>query len=452
MHDLATTTLPESSTSAVRLPPGPTSLGPWFGLRFWPWRVRVVAECARRYGDVFSLRVPVYGHTVVVTNPEHARQVFTASPHDVGRALPNLDGLFGSGSVFGLDGAHHLRRRRLLAPAFHGRSIKNYQDIFIEETLHATQSWPEGQEFAALPSMMQIGLKAILRTVFGAQGAQIEELQQEVPPLVTLGSRLAMMPIPRTMRRRMRGHWSPWGRFAEHRRRYDDAIDRLIDDVTADPNFDSRDDILTLLLKSRYDDGSALTRKEISDELLTLLAAGHETTGATLAWVFERITRHPQVLAKLSAEAMTEDNAYRQAVIAETQRARTVIDFVGRRVDSPHLQLGQWRIPRGTTIIVALAHLHGRSHEYPDPLRFAPERFIGERPPSFGWLPFSAGTRRCLGAVYANVEMDTVLRTVLRTFTIEPTTACDEKLHGRGVTFTPKNGARIVVHRQPLNA
>jgi cytochrome P450 len=191
-----------------------------------------------------------------------------------------------------------------------------------------------------------------------------------------------------------------------------------------------------------------MSRSDIGDELLTLLAAGHETTASTLGWAFERVVRHPQVLARLVEEAATDDNEYRQATILEVQRARTVIDFAGRHVHAPTFQLGDWVIPQGTSIVVAIAQLHNRAEDFAAPDRFDPQRYIGTRPPTFAFVPFGGGTRRCVGAVFANVEMDVVLRTVLRHFVIDTTTAPDEKAHSRGVAFTPKDGGRINVHRR----
>ncbi len=202
------------------------------------------------------------------------------------------------------------------------------------------------------------------------------------------------------------------------------------------------------MLRSTYDDGSRMSRKDIGDELLALLAAGHETTASTLSWAFERVTRHPDLLAALVAEAEDAGGELRQATILEVQRARTVIDFAARHVYAPQYQLGQWMIPRGQSILVNIAQMHANPDIFPDPQRFDPQRFIGGRPSTFGWIPFGGGTRRCVGAAFANMEMDVVLRTVLRNFTIEPTTAAGERLFCRGVAYTPKNGGRIVVHRR----
>lgn len=434
----------DHAVRSQKLPPAvplPKSLQ---GIAFIASRRWTLTTATRRYGDVFRLNIPVFGRTVVVSDPVLAKQVFSANPDDVGNIQPNLSRVLGPGSVFALDGAEHRRRRKLLTPPFHGKSIKNYEKIFEEETLAEAANWPEGREFPTLEPMMRITLNAILRAVFGAEGEHLDELRRIIPPWVTLGSRVATLPTPS----RNYGRFSPWGRLAAYRRCYDEVIGRLIDKVQADPHFEERDDVLALLLRSTYEDGTAMTRQDIADELLTLLAAGHETTASTMGWVFERITRHPEVLARLAAEADTDENTYRQATILEVQRARTVIDFSGRRVYAPTLELGDWVIPRGYSIVVSISQLHERSAEFPRPDEFDPDRFVGSRPPMFAWLPYGGGTRRCVGAVFANVEMDVVLRTVLRHFTLETTTAPDEKVHSRGVAYTPKDGGRVTLHRR----
>jgi len=432
---------------AVRLPPTARIPKLLCGFIFAISRRGMIKRLARRYGSVFTLNIPIYGRVVIVGDSQLAKQIFTTGPEELGNIQPNLSRLFGSGSVFALDGDDHRRRRRLLAPPFHGKSMKNYEAIIEEETLRETANWPEGRPFPTLPSMMHITLNAILRAVFGADGAELDELRRLIPPWVTLGSRLAAMPKPE----RTYGRFSPWGRLAEWRRQYDIVIDKLISAERADPNFAERTDVLALMLRSTYEDGSAMSRKDIGDELLTLLAAGHETTASTLGWAFERLTRHPDVLAALVEEADNggqDCNELRQATILEVQRARTVIDFAARRVYPPVFQLGEWGIPRGDSIIVSIAQIHDDPDIYPDPERFDPQRYIGGKPSTFAWIPFGGGTRRCVGAAFANMEMDVVLRTVLRHFTIETTTAPGERWHCRGVAYTPKDGGRIVVHRR----
>ncbi|ORA23578.1 cytochrome P450 [Mycobacterium aquaticum] len=438
-----TVTVVQPEITEARIPPGPRIPVVLQGAGYALARRWMVKRISRRYGDIFTLRLPMFGRTVIVAEPQLAKQLFQANTEDVGNVQPNLSRILGSGSVFALDGTDHRRRRKLLTPPFHGKSIRNYEAIFEEETLREAANWPEGREFETLEPMMRITLNAILRAVFGADGEQLDELRRIIPPWVTLGSRLAVLPNPT----RDYGRFSPWARLARYRSQYDAVIDQLIERIESDPEFEHRDDILALLLRSTYEDGSAMSRKDIGDELLTLLAAGHETTASTLGWAFERISRHPEVLAELVAEAATDGNEYRQATILEIQRVRTVIDFAGRHVYAPAFELGDWVIPQGYSVIVALAAIQERPEEFPDPGRFDPQRFVGSRP-GLGWIPFGGGTRRCVGAAFANVEMDVVLRTVLRHFVIETTTAPGEKVHSRGVAYTPKSGGRVVMHRR----
>ncbi len=446
MSDATITTKPPtaSPTLPVRLPPTPRVPTFLQGVGFSLSPKWTIAQIGRRHGDIFTMRTPISGRTVVVADPGLAKQVFMADTDAVGNIQPNLSRVLGPGSVFALDGTDHRRRRKLLTPPLHGKSIKNYERIFEEETLRETANWPEDKAFGTLEPMMRITLNAILRAVFGADGTHLDELRRIIPPWVTLGSRLFLLPMPS----RTYGPYSPWGRLAVYRKRYDGLIGRLIDAVQADPNLDTRDDVLALLLRSTYEDGSTMSRQDIGDELLTLLAAGHETTAATMGWAFERISRHPDVLAKLAAEADTDGNEYRQATILEVQRSRTVIDFAGRHVYAPTFELGEWVIPQGYSILVAIAQVHQRSQDFPDPERFDPQRYIGQRPSTLAHIPFGGGTRRCVGATFASVEMDIVLRTVLRHFVIDATTAPAEKSHFRGVAHTPKKGGRIIAHRR----
>ncbi|MGA9033540.1 MAG: cytochrome P450 [Sulfuricaulis sp.] len=436
-------------TEAIALEPRTANLPPQVALPkaiqaigFVLWRRWTIRQAARRYGDAFTLDAPVFGRTVVVADPALVKQVFMASTDDLLNIQPNLSRVLGPGSIFALDRAEHRNRRKLLHPPFHGKSIKNYEHIVEEETLREAANWPEGKEFRTLEPMMRITLNVILRAVFGAEGAELEYLRKLIPGGVKLGSRLATLPQPS----RSYGRYSPWGRLAESHRKFDEIVDTLIAKAEADPRFDERTDILALMLRSRYDDGSPMSRREISDELLTLVAAGHETTASTLAWAFERMRRHPDLVAALTTEAEGDGNELRQATILEVQRARTVIDFAGRHVAAPMFELGEWRIPQGYSIVVSISRLHENS--FADPDRFDPYRFVGNRPPTFAWVPFGGGTRRCIGAAFANTEMDVVLRTVLRQFTIDSTTDSGEKVHSRGVAYTPKRGGRVVLRRR----
>ena len=397
----------------------------------------------KRHGRIFEINVPFFGRSVIVSDPALVRSVCTASAEQLINMQPNLSNWFGPGSTFGLNGGRHRDRRRLLAPAFHGQRLKNYEKVIEDETLRESANWPENREFRILEPMNRITLNVILRTIFGAEGAELEELREILPPYMKLGQLLAFVPVPpfRT------GRHNPWGKLDEFRGAFDRIVCTLIDRADADPGLAERTDILAFLLRSSRDDETAIPRLEICDELLTLVCAGHETTASALAWTFERLRRHPDVLAELVREVDEGGSAFRRATISETLRVRTVIDVFGRRVRSPNFDLGEWRIPGERTVLVRIANLHENREIFPHPERFDPYRFRGTRPAAPAWLAFGGGARRCIGADFAITEMDIVLRTVLRNFRIHTDTAADEKSYFRGVAHIPKLGGRVVVNR-----
>jgi cytochrome P450 len=233
-----------------------------------------------------------------------------------------------------------------------------------------------------------------------------------------------------------------------YRREYDAIIDRLIEAARQDPRLDERDDVLALMLQSRYDDGASMSRDEISDQLLTLLSAGHETTATTLAWAVERLRRHPAVLRRLADEVDAGGSQLREATILEVQRVRPVIDATVRKIGTPGLRLGRWTLPEGQVVLVSIYLIHRDPALFPNPYRFDPDRFVGHRPDTYQWIPFGGGTRRCIGAAFAQMEMNVVLRTLLRDFTLVPTSDRGERWHSRGVAYCPAKGGRIVVHRR----
>jgi cytochrome P450 family 138 len=405
------------------------------------WTMRRLRD---RYGSAFTINIPVFGEAVVIADPAEVKQLFMTSPEIADILDINLGLVLGPNSFFAISGDAHRKQRKLLTPPFHGRRLHAYEAIIEEEAVREMAAWPEGSEFAALGPMMRITLNAILRAVFGADGAELAELRTLLPAMVKLGSRLVALPIPRTDL----GRWSPWGRAHAYRREYDAIIDRLITAAREDPRLDERDDVLALMLRSRYDDGSGMSRDEISDQLLTLLSAGHETTATTLAWAVERLRRHPAVLRRLTAETDAGGSQLREAAIIEVQRVRPVIDGTVRKVRAPGLRLGRWALPEGQVVVVSIYLVHRDEVLFPNPHSFDPDRFVGSRPDTYQWIPFGGGARRCIGAAFAQMEMNVVLRTLLRDFTLEPTSERGERWHSRGVAYCPAKGGRTVVHRR----
>jgi cytochrome P450 len=444
MTDPAMTYPCEASTPNRLNPPRVRSPKLVQGVGFAVFRRKAMRNWIKRHGHVFEINVPIFGRSVVVSDPALVRSVCTASAEQLSNVQPNLSNWFGPGSTFGLDGSRHRARRRLLAPAFHGQSLKNYEQVIEDETRRESANWPEDREFRTLEPMNRITLNVILRTIFGADGTELEELREIVPPYMKLGQVLAFVPAPPIRA----GRHNPWGKLDELRQAFDRIVCTLIDRAEAGPGLGERADILAFLLRSRPDDETGLPRLDLCDELLTLTCAGHETTASALAWTFERLRRHPDVLAELVREVDAGGSAFRRATILESLRVRTVIDVIGRRVSSPNFDLGEWRIPGDRTVLVRIADLHENPQIFPHPERFDPSRFRGTRPATPAWLAFGGGARRCIGADFAIAEMDIVLRTVLQNFRIQTDAAADEKSYFRGVAHTPKLGGRVVVNRR----
>jgi len=436
---VSATTVPEAV-----LPDGPTSPRVMQVLRFLLARERTMEGLRERYGSAFSVESLNLGRMVMLADAAEVKQLLQAGPEEADTPDANLGAVLGPGSFFAITGEEHRKQRKLLTPPFHGRRLRAYESMIERETERETASWPQGRPFPVMPSTMRITLNVILQAVFGAAGAELDELRALLPPLVKLGSVLAVLPVVR----RDLGGYGPGARFERYRRRYDAVVDRLIARATVDPDLAERDDVLAMLLQSRYDDGSAMSRGEVADQLLTLLAAGHETTATTLAWAVERLRRHPDVLQRLVAEGDEGRGELREATLIEVQRVRPVIEMTSRQVRAEHLRIGRWTMPRGTVVTACIALVHGDPSIFPSPRAFDPDRFVGARADTYGWIPFGGGVRRCIGAAFATLEMNVVLRTLLRDFTFEPTTDPPERSHNRGVAVAPAKGGIAVVHRR----
>lgn len=429
--------------TTVTLPPGPAKPRFVQGAYALAMPKRGLPRLRKRYGNAFTVDVPVFGRAVVISDPAEIKQLFQTDTALADNIEPNLGRVLGSRSMFALAGEEHKQQRKLLVPPFHGRRLAAYEQIFSDETEREMASWPQGRPFPVLPSTMRITLNAILRAVFGAEGQEFDELRDLLPKMVTLGSMLAAAPVPK-----LGGKIGPWARFYAMRREYDRVIARLVEKTRRAGDLDERDDVLAMMLQSRYDDGTEMSGAEIADQLLTLLAAGHETTATTLAWAVERLRRHPDVLAELVAEVDEGGKRLLEATLVEVQRIRPVIDLVGRKVRADSLRLGRWVVPKGYSILVSIGLIHDDDAVFPDAARFDPYRFAGSRPDLYEWIPFGGGTRRCIGAAFATMEMNVVLRTMLRDVTLEPTTEPAERWHSRGVANAPGKGGLAVVHRR----
>jgi cytochrome P450 len=441
----------QSTARAPELPPRPQ-------LSRWAMRAGFVLnptkfldDCRRTTGDYFTLR-PAPGRTMVFTaDPDAVRQVFTGDPAllHAGEANIILAPLLGMRSVLLLDGPEHMRQRKLMLPPFHGERMRTYERTMEEAAQWHVAGWPRGRPFAALASLQAITLDVIMRTVFGIEDHyRAERLTRALRAILDMtGSRLVVLRLLLSSRGDIgrppeRG---AWGEIMEARRRADALIYEQIAARRADAARSSRrTDVLSLLLAARDEDGNGLTDQELRDELMTLLVAGHETTATAMGWALERIVRHEDVLERLTDDYSDD---YLDAVVKETLRLRPVVPAVARTLQQP-MEFGGWLLPAGVNIAPSIYLLHRREDLYPEPTAFRPERFLGRTPGTYEWIPFGGGTRRCLGASFALMEMRVVLRTILRAVKLQATSgSADESVARRAVTFAPGRGARIAVSR-----
>ncbi len=423
----------------------------WFTERYVRRVMRVVDSPST--GHVIGL-----GRYVAVWEPEQIRELFRADPEVVraGEANARVFGHVLPSSVLVLDGQRHVRMRRLISPPFHGDAVRRYGELISQLADEEVRRWPIGVPFAIQPRMQAIAIEVILRAVIGIRDPGRMARLRSLLPRVAQASILTYMAEtdhPRLAESRLAGRL-PW---LHARHEADALLDEEIADHRADP--DRREDVLALLMAARDEHGELLSDAELRDQISTLLIAGQETSATTLAWCFERLVRHPQVLARLVDEIDRDDgDAYLDAVINETLRVRPPVDGVSRRLSAP-LALGGYLLPAGTIVVASIIGA-GFSEAFADAHTFRPERLLDQPAPAFSLIPFGGGSRRCIGASFAVMEMKAILRAVLRHVELRTTTDRPERpVRTRRITTYPAKGGRVVVRsprpvaqRQPAAA
>jgi len=445
----------ESAGSGI-LPPGPRlpSIVQFLHMGFRP--TAFLEECARRWGDPFTLHIPARPPLVMFSDPEAIREIFTGDPEvlHAGEANSILGPIVGEYSLLLLDGARHLRQRRLMLPPFHGERMQAYGRTMREITDRSIDAWPVGRPFPIHDRMQAITLDVILRTVFGLdEGEALARLRERLRRLTAfvsgaLGVLLLMPWLQRDL-----GPLTPGGRFARLAREIDDILFAEIARRRAE-GVAGRDDILSMLIAARDEGGQPMSDQELRDEMVTLLLAGHETTATSLAWAFHRLLGRPDVLGKLReevGEGPVEPEEigrleYLDAMVKETARLNPVIVNVGRRLQAP-MRIGGHDLPAGVVASPCIYLTHRRPDLWPDPARFEPERFIGARPSPYAFFPFGGGVRRCIGAAFAAYEMKIVLAEVLARVELHAAPGYTVRTVRRTVTLAPSGGMPVVVDR-----
>lgn len=432
------------------LPPGPPLPKLIQTAGFVIGGVRFLEACRRRYGDLVTMRTLFDDGFVMVFDPALVKQVFQGSGDQLhaGEANALLGPVLGERSVLLLDGAEHLRHRRLLLPTFHGVQMRSWTDTMRDAADIEIDSWPVGTPFSIFASMQLLTLRVIIRVVFGyAPGPAADELQRRLRAMIEPVARPRGLLLAQLLARfGASGERAAISQFESRRHAVDELLYAEIARRRADPQLANRTDVFSALLLAEDEDGRRLSDREVRDELVTLLLAGHETTAVGLAWTFDLLLHSPAVHKRASEG----DDEYLDAVIKESLRLRPVIPGVGRVVRGAPFHLGRYEIPPGVEINPSIRVIHLRGDLYPDPKAFRPERFLGPDPPdTYTWIPFGGGTRRCLGASFALTEMRIVVRRVLERAALRPASPAPEEPTFRGITIAPRNGVQVLQDRPP---
>jgi cytochrome P450 family 135 len=422
------------------LPPGPSISIEEQSARWASEPLPFLEECRERYGDTFTLRLRHLGTWVLLSGPEDVKRVFSTDTNDLGVGVPNLAlrPVLGAHSVMLSEEPEHMSRRKLMLPRFHGERMREDAEMMTELARREVRSWPVGEPFALWPRMQALTQEVVMRAVFGDDEGRLDRLRELLTNLTDAindedrlrelaehgpdwleaspGWRAAMAPVEAEV-------------LAEVQRRRADGED-------------GRRDAVSILIGVRDESGAPLSEKELRDELLTLLTDG--PTSSSLAWVFERLLRHPEKLERLQSELLAgEGEAYLDAVIKETLRLRPPVSVVVRRLLKP-ATLGGYDLPAGTLIAPCVYLIHHRADVYENPGEFIPERFLSQRAAVPTWIPFGGGARRCLAASYAEQEMKQVLRTVLTEVELEPVASAGERINRAAISFSPADHGLVV--------
>jgi cytochrome P450 len=432
---------------SASLPPGPKYPSVLQGMGFWTRPLAYLERLRARYGKRCTTRRPLAPPFVIITEPDQIKQIYTA-PADVlhpGEGAKVLEPVVGLHSVLLLDGDAHMEQRKLMLPAFHGERMERLAGLVEDVTERVVAGWGTGAVIELQPRMQALTLEVILRAVFGLDpGPRLDVLRDRLSRLAAYGEKpITLLGQPPPWLESWLNRIGPVKGFVTLREEIDEHLFELIDERRASAG--ERDDVLSMLLAARHEDGSPMSNQELRDELMTLLIAGHETTATTLSWAFARLVREAPVLARLTEAADDGEDAYVTATIQETLRHRPVLPNTAPRMVKKPIEVGGWRYEPGPCLIANAYLLHHDPDVYEDPYAFRPERFLDEAPGTYTWIPFGGGRRRCLGASFAQLEMGIVLPAVLRAYELRATSAGHELTSRRNITIRPGEGARVAL-------
>jgi cytochrome P450 len=445
--------------SALPSPPGHPVLGHLRAFRREP--LGFLERTARDNGDMATLRLGP-GRVLFVAHPDLARELLVTRQRDFhkGRGLERARVLLGNGLLTS-EGEQHRRQRRLVQPAFHHRRIAAYAEVMRDHATRTAAGWADGQAVDLHREMMRLTLAVVARTLFGVSvGADAAATIGGAMDVLLAGANRSMSPwaelldrLPLPSVRRINTAMAD----------LDGAVNRIIAE-RRDAGIDTGDLLSMLLLAQDGGDGQpagGLTDRQVRDEALTLMLAGHETTANALTWAFWLLSRDRAVEARLHAEL---DGAlggrapgagdlgvlpYTRQVLAEAIRLYPPAWILGRRAVRDTV-IGGHEIRAGTIVIASQWVLHRDPRFQPDPERFDPDRWLPERAaqlPRYAYFPFGGGARQCIGESFAWTEGTILLATLASRWRARPVPG-HEPVPRPAVTLRPLGGLPVTLHRR----
>jgi cytochrome P450 len=413
--------------------------------------LRVHAE----YGPVFSVRL-MYAPVVFALGPE-ANHYMTVSHASNFRlrdgGMGDLIPLLGNG-LLTTDGDYHRRARRIMLPAFHREQIALATDTMLEEADAALRSWRPGARVELYAWTRRLALRIAMRALFGFDPDRDERdaaMATEFEHVLSFwGQELAVQML--------RGPRSPWRGMVESRTQ----LDRVIYEEISERRRSGRrgSDILSLLLDATDEDGSTLSDRELRDQVMTLLFAGHDTTTSTVAFLFYELARNPAEQGPLLDEQLELVDAAARTPATLTgglPRLEMAVDetlrmyppaWVGPRRSIEPFELCGVRVPGGVLVNYCSWASHHLPEVFPEPWQFRPARFTQEARaalPKGAYVPFGGGSRTCIGMRFGQLEVKAIAATILRRFALELAEPWRPMSIRQMPTLSPRGGLPMIV-------
>ncbi len=440
------------------LPDGPQGTGLLQTLQMISQPIQFLENCARSYGDRFTLKVLGVNSPPVVflSHPAAIEAIFTteAQAFELGKITHVFQPLTGVQSLIMQEGKRHQRLRQLLMPPLHGKRLPTYGNLIQEITIQATGNWSVGTLLSIREAVAEIVLDVILRVVLGLHpNARYTQLKTLIKPyLEQVNAPLYSIQFFWPLLQQNLGTWSPWGQFLHQRQQ----IDRLIyDEIAERRGQPGGEDVLSLLISAKDEQGNGLSDEELHDQLITLLLLGYDTTASALSWAFYWIHKYPQVSQRLLQEihnlgenpepiALTQ-LPYLTAVCQETLRIHPIALISQPRVVQKTVEIESYQYQPGTILVPCIHLAHHRSQVYPQPQQFQPERFLNHKFSPYEYFPFGGGSRSCIGMALSLFEMKLILATILSRFQLELIEEKSVKAVRRGITIVPADTFKLQI-------